>query len=117
MATAENEECDLRDQAESSGPGGDPGPLFVLRFGGGAGWGGEGSEDGAVVGAFEFADPFFEGFEFDGDAVEDGVAVVLGFLVGEVGDGRVDFHHEAGDVAAGVADLLNGVGAFHGGGS
>jgi hypothetical protein len=34
-----------------------------------------------------------------------------------VGDGRVDFHHEAGDVAAGVADLLNGVGAFHGVGS
>lgn len=76
-----------------------------------------GSEDGAVVGAFEFADAFFEGFEFDGDAVEDGVAVVLGFFVGEVGDGRVDFHHEACDVAAGVADLLNGVGAFHGVGS
>lgn len=116
MATAENEECGLRDRAESSGPGGDPGPLFVLRDGGGAA-GELGLEDGAVVGAFEFADAFFEGFQFDGDAVEDGVAVVLGFLVGEVGDGRVDFHHEAGDVAAGVADLLNGVGAFHGGGS
>ena len=75
-----------------------------------------GSEDGAVVGAFEFTDAFFEGFEFDGDAVEDGVAVVLGFFVCEVGDGWVDFHHEACDVAAGVADLLNGVGAFHGGG-
>lgn len=76
-----------------------------------------GLQFGAGVFAFQFAYAFLERFQFHGETVEDLVGIVLRAFVGEVGDGWMDLHEEPCDVAAGFADLGDGGGAVHGGGT
>lgn len=72
------------------------------------------SEQGAVVLLFQAADLFLDGLQVHGHFVQGLQAVLEGFLVLQVRQGRVNFHHLKGDGLGGITDLLNGIGTGHG---